>query len=151
PAYLVSAPVGKDSPFPWKMPLFADLDPNGKLLGGTTPTKTLFRGAFQPLYPDFDLQFPDVLRFMIWKRDFDRIAARHRQSGEDTSPALRLPRRGNDHTRGGAPGGPPPDASAADNDLALGWLIEPISSNPYFWGNTAIVVLEDDAQSGCDH
>jgi len=151
PDYLASAPVGKDSPFPWKMPLFADLDPNGKLLGGTTPTKTLFRGAFQPLFPDFDLQFPDVLRFMIWKRDFDRIAARQRQSGEDTMPALSLVRLGNDHTRGVAPGGPTPDASVADNDLALGWLVETISSNSYFWSNTAIVVLEDDAQSGCDH
>jgi hypothetical protein len=151
PAYLVSAAVGKESLFPWKMPLFADLDPNGKLLGGTTPTKTLFRGAFQPLYPDFDLQFPDVLRFMIWKRDFDRIAERQRHSGEDTLPAFSIVRLGNDHTRGVAPGGPTPDASVADNDLALGWLVETLSSNPYFWSNTAIVVLEDDAQSGCDH
>jgi hypothetical protein len=39
----------------------------------------------------------------------------------------------------------------ADNDLALGMLVEAISSNEYYWGNTAIIVLEDDAQDGCDH
>jgi hypothetical protein len=39
----------------------------------------------------------------------------------------------------------------ADNDLALGWLAEAISSNPYYWSNTAIIVLEDDSQAGCDH
>src|SRR5262249_41390828 len=82
---------------------------------------------------------------------FDRIAERQNQTGEDTLPALSIVRLGNDHTRGVAPGGPTPDASVADNDLALGWLTETISSNPYYWSNTAIVVLEDDAQAGCDH
>jgi hypothetical protein len=133
------------------VPLFAELDVNGKVKGGTIPTKTVFRGAFEPLYPDFDLRHPDVLRFMIWKRDFDQIAKRQQQTGEDTLPALSIVRLGNDHTRGVAPGGPTPDASVADNDLALGWLVETISNNPYFWSNTAIVVLEDDAQAGCDH
>ena len=151
PSYLVHPAMGKDSPFPWRVPLFAEVDVNGKVKGGTIPTKTVFQGAFEPLYPDFDLLHPDVLRFMIWKRDFDRIAEKQRQTGEDTLPALSIVRLGNDHTRGVAPGGPTPDASVADNDLALGWLVETISSNPYYWSNTAIIVLEDDAQAGCDH
>ena len=151
PSYLVHPAMGKDSPFPWRVPLFAEVDVDGKVKGGTIPTKTVFRGAFEPLYPDFDLLHPDVLRFMIWKRDFDRIAERQRQTGEDTLPALSIVRLGNDHTRGVAPGGPTPDASVADNDLALGWLVETISSSPYYWSNTAIIVLEDDAQAGCDH
>ncbi len=151
PSYLVHPGIGKDSPFPWRVPLFAELDPNGIVKGGTVPTKGVFQGSFQPLYPDFDLLFPDILRFMIWKRDFDRIAKRQKQTGEDALPAFSIVRLGNDHTRGVAPGGPTPDASVADNDLALGWLAETISGNPYYWSNTAIVALEDDAQSGCDH
>ncbi|PYV93109.1 MAG: hypothetical protein DMG05_02525 [Acidobacteria bacterium] len=151
PSYLVHPGIGKNSPFPWRVPLFAELDVKGNVKGGTIPTKTVFQGAFQPLYPDFDLLHPDVLRFMVWKRDFDRIAERQRQTGEDKLPALSIVRLGNDHTRGVAPGGPTPDASVADNDLALGWLVETISNNPYYWSNTAIVVLEDDAQAGCDH
>jgi DNA-binding beta-propeller fold protein YncE len=151
PSYLLHPRIGKNSPFPWRVPLFAELDANGTVKGGSIPTKRLFQGAFQPLYPDFDLLYPDVLRFMIWRRDFDRIAEKQRQTGEDTLPALSLVRLGNDHTRGVAPGGPTPDASVADNDLALGWLVETISGNSYYWGNTAIIVLEDDAQAGCDH
>ncbi len=151
PAYLVHPVIGKYSPFPWRVPLFAELDVNGNVKGGTIPTKTVFQGAFQPLYPDFDLLHPDVLRFMIWKRDFDHISQRQQRTGEDKLPALSIVRLGNDHTRGVAPGGPTPDASVADNDLALGWLVETISNNPYYWSNTAIVVLEDDAQAGCDH
>ena len=151
PPYLVHPGIGKVSPFPWRVPLFAELDANGNVKGGTVATKTVFQGSFQPLYPDFDLLYPDVWRFMIWKRDFDRIAERQKQTGEDRLPALSIVRLGNDHTRGVAPGGPTPDASVADNDLALGWLTETISGNPYYWSNTAIVVLEDDAQAGCDH
>jgi hypothetical protein len=103
------------------------------------------------LFPTFEMLFPDVFRCLIWKRDFDRIARHRLESGEDTLPALSIVRFCNDHTRGVSPGGPSPDACVADNDLALGWLVEAVSSDPYYWGNTAIVVLEDDAQAGCDH
>jgi len=151
PAHLVHPQIGARSRFAWKVPLFAELDSNEKVKGGSVPTKMVFKGAFQPLYPDFDLLFPDVLRFLIWKRDFDRIARLQEQTGEDTLPALSIVRLGNDHTRGVAPGGPTPDASVADNDLAFGWLVETLSHNSYYWSNTALVVLEDDAQAGCDH
>ncbi len=151
PSYLVHPRIGERSAFPWEIPIFAELNASGKVSGGTIPTKTLFEGVFQPLFPDFELLFPDVLRFVVWKHDFDRIAQIQQQTGEDSMPALSIVRFGNDHTRGVAPGGPTPDASVADNDLALGWLVEAISSNAYYWNNTAIVVLEDDAQAGCDH
>src|SRR5204862_6203927 len=55
-----------------------------------------------------------------------------------------------DHTRGTAPGKPRPAASVADNDLALGRVVEAVSHSPY-WDDTAILVLEDDAQDGPDH
>jgi len=151
PPYLVHPRIGGLSPYPWPVPLFALLDENGRLTGGTIATKTAFKNAYQPLFPDFDQLHPDVLRFMIWKRDFDRIARQQRETGKDELPAFSIVRLGGDHTRGVAPGGPTPDASVADNDLALGMLVEAVSNNEYYWGNSAIIVLEDDAQAGCDH
>ncbi len=151
PSYMVSPLIGDTSPYPWPVPIFALVDESGKMTGGTTPTKVAFKDAYQPLFPDFEQLFPDVLRFEIWKRDFDKIAKLQREKGEDTLPDFSIVRLGNDHTRGVRPKGPTPDASVADNDLALGMLVEAISSNEYYWGNTSIVVLEDDSQAGCDH
>jgi hypothetical protein len=55
-----------------------------------------------------------------------------------------------DHTAGKKPNAPQPAASVADNDLALGRVVEAVSHSPY-WDDTAILVLEDDAQDGVDH
>jgi hypothetical protein len=151
PAYLAGTRLGSTSPFPWSVPLFGLLDESGKVLGGTVATKAVFQDSYQPLFPDFEQLHPDVLRFPVWKRDFDRIAQIQRETGKDTMADLMIVRLGNDHTRGVSPGGPTPDASVADNDLAFGMLVEAISNNEYYWGNTAIIVLEDDAQAGCDH
>ncbi|MGE5325879.1 MAG: phosphoesterase, partial [Deltaproteobacteria bacterium] len=60
---------------------------------------------------------------------------------------LRLP---NDHTAGTRAGMPAPAASVADNDLAVGRVVEAVSHSPY-WDDTAIFILEDDAQDGADH
>src|SRR5262249_34841713 len=60
---------------------------------------------------------------------------------------LRLP---NDHTAGTRVGKPTPTACVADNDLALGRIVEGITKSK-FWKHTAIFVLEDDAQNGSDH
>jgi DNA-binding beta-propeller fold protein YncE len=151
PRYLVHPRIGEVSPYPWSVPLYGMLDKSGRLIGGTIATKKAFKDAYQPLFPDFEQLHPDVLRFVIWKRDFDRIARQQQESGKDEMPAFSIVRFGGDHTRGVAPGGPTPDASVADNDLALGMLVEAVSNNEYYWGNTAIIVLEDDAQAGCDH
>src|SRR5208337_5527077 len=59
-------------------------------------------------------------------------------------------RLGNDHTAGTRPGGPTPKASVADNDLAVGRVVEAVSHSA-LWDSTAIFVLEDDAQNGADH
>ena len=56
----------------------------------------------------------------------------------------------NDHTSGAQAGKPTPRAYLADNDLALGRIIEALSKSPY-WKNTVVFVLEDDAQDGPDH
>jgi hypothetical protein len=65
-------------------------------------------------------------------------------------PALEIVRLPNDHTSGASAGVPTPRAFVADNDLALGRMIEALSKSP-FWKNTAVFVLEDDAQNGPDH
>ena len=65
-------------------------------------------------------------------------------------PSLMIVRLPNDHTAGARAGSPTPQAYMADNDLALGRIVEAISKSP-FWKNTLIAVLEDDAQNGPDH
>ncbi len=65
-------------------------------------------------------------------------------------PKLMLVRLGNDHTSGTSVGMRSPRAMVADNDFALGQLVETVSKSPY-WKKTAILVVEDDAQNGYDH
>ncbi|MDX2064229.1 MAG: alkaline phosphatase family protein [Fimbriimonadaceae bacterium] len=65
-------------------------------------------------------------------------------------PKLMTVRLGRDHTSGTTPGQPSPRACVADNDYAVGQLVELVSKSPY-WKKTAIFVLEDDAQAGFDH
>ena len=65
-------------------------------------------------------------------------------------PRLQIVRLPNDHTSGTSPGKPTPIAQVADNDLALGQVVEAVSKSK-FWPETAIFVVEDDAQNGPDH
>ena len=65
-------------------------------------------------------------------------------------PRLLILRLGNDHTAGTKKGARTPRAMVAENDVALGRLVEAISHSP-FWKETAIFVIEDDAQNGSDH
>jgi hypothetical protein len=73
-----------------------------------------------------------------------------REAGNDTMPNFIVMRLGNDHTAGTTPGGPTPKSSVADNDLAVGRMIDAVSHSPY-WDDTAFFILEDDAQNGADH
>jgi YVTN family beta-propeller protein len=91
-------------------------------------------------FPQFDLGIPDQFRVDIWKQDFDKDVA----SGN--VPNLSILWVMCDHT-----GGPPtPDAEQADNDLAIGRIIDYIS-NSKVWSTSAIFIEEDDAQNGVDH
>ncbi len=86
----------------------------------------------------------DTTRFGQWKRDFDALVA------ANAVPALNTIRLGADHTQGMAVGRPTPYACVADNDLAVGMLIEHLSKSP-IWATSAVFILEDDAQNGPDH
>jgi YVTN family beta-propeller protein len=92
----------------------------------------------------YDQNVKDVERFEQWKADFDILLSKN------AVPSLNTIRLGADHTQGLAVGRPTPYACVADNDLAVGKLIEHIS-NSSIWAQSAIFILEDDAQNGPDH
>ena len=86
-----------------------------------------------------------------WAREFAAYEAQFRADpSKDPLPALTILRLPNDHTYGTRPGKAIPESYFADNDLALGRIVEKVSKSP-FWPNTAILVTEDDAQNGPDH
>jgi DNA-binding beta-propeller fold protein YncE len=101
-------------------------------------------GHINENYPPWDLLITDAKRLEVWKKDFDAEAAR------GAVPALSIVRLGNDHTNGTRPGTPTPRAMVAENDLAVGTLVDIISHSP-IWRDSAIFILEDDAQAGPDH
>jgi DNA-binding beta-propeller fold protein YncE len=130
---------GGVSKWPWAIPL----------LSKNVPTKPELVGHFAPESPDFNLEVPDQIRVNVFLEHFDRWVA-DRVAGKDTMPNYITLRLGNDHTAGTRPGGPTPKSSVADNDLAVGRIVEAISHSAY-WDDTAIFILEDDAQNGADH
>ena len=119
------------------------------LLATNIATKPELVGHFAPEQPDFNLRVPDQIRTEVFLKHLKGWVA-DREAGKDTLPNFILMRLGNDHTAGTTPGGPTPKSSVADNDLAVGRVAEAISHSPY-WDDTAIFVLEDDAQAGADH
>jgi len=112
--------------------------------GEVTATVPGLVGKVHPSYPPYDLSIPDNERVDVWLEEFARF---EKQGG---LPRLNIIRLGNDHTVGTSPGKPTPRALVAENDLALGRLVEAISKSR-FWPESAILVLEDDAQNGPDH
>jgi len=93
-----------------------------------------------PNFPQFDLGIPDQFRVDLWIQDFNNDVT------NNTVPALTEMWIMDDHT-----GGPPtPDAEQADNDLAVGRIIDYITHSP-IWSSSAIFLEEDDAQNGVDH
>ena len=138
----VGDPHGGLSPFPWTVPLFK----------GVKPTKAALRGHFDPLYPDFNTDYPDQLRADEFLNEFAAYThAREANEGPQSQlPAFVLLYLPDDHTGGTRPDHPRPQASVADNDLALGRIVHAVSHSPY-WDDTAIFILEDDAQNGGDH
>jgi DNA-binding beta-propeller fold protein YncE len=95
-------------------------------------------------YRGFDLDYPDVERARTFISDLGEFE----KSGD--MPRFTIMRLGNDHTSGTAAGKIAPLSSMADNDYALGMVVEAVSKSR-FWPNTAIFVVEDDAQNGADH
>jgi YVTN family beta-propeller protein len=95
-------------------------------------------------YAGFDMDIKDVDRMKVFKQDLDSLLA----TGQ--VPQFNTIRLSSDHTSGQKKGKISPLSAMADNDLALGQLVEIISASP-IWKESAIFVLEDDAQNGPDH
>jgi YVTN family beta-propeller protein len=96
------------------------------------------------IYPAFDLTIPDQRRADAWLAEFRE----YERTGH--MPALEILHLPGDHTAGARPGRPTPRAYMADNDLALGRIMETLSHSR-FWATSVVFVLEDDAQDGPDH
>jgi len=101
-----------------------------------------------PFFRGFDNAFPDFYRYKEWERDFDTNYA---QGG---LPSLSLVRFMHDHTGSFATSIDlvnTPDRDVADNDYAVGLLVQKIANSPIYKNNTLIFIVEDDAQDGGDH
>ena len=134
----VGNPRGGPSPWPWAIPY----------MKRTRPTKAAQRDHYDPQFPDFNVDYPDQLRADEFLREFDEFVKGKRSDKE--LPQFTLLYLPDDHTGGTRPGKSTPQASVADNDLALGRVVDAVSHSPY-WDDTAIFVIEDDAQDGADH
>jgi YVTN family beta-propeller protein len=95
-------------------------------------------------YRGFDLDYPDVERAKVFLGELKEF------EGSGKMPRFIIMRLGNDHTSGTAAGHVAPLSSFADNDYALGMIVEGVSKSK-FWAKAAIFVIEDDAQNGPDH
>jgi len=102
------------------------------------------KGEVSPTFAGFDMTMKDQRRVDRWLQEFQGYV----QNGN--LPRLSIIRLGNDHTAGTTPGAPTPRAMMADNDIALGRVVDAISKSVY-WKDSAVFVVEDDAQSGPDH
>ncbi len=136
----VGDPRGSASPWPWPVPMIAK----------DQATMPELVGHFDPRAADFRLDYPDQLRADEFTNEFDGFVKARRTGHGSQLPQFVILRLPDDHTAGTRPGMPSPEASEADNDLAVGRVVDLVSHSPY-WADTAIFILEDDAQDGPDH
>jgi DNA-binding beta-propeller fold protein YncE len=101
-------------------------------------------GLVASSYAGFDLDITDQKRADTWLAEF-RV---YEQNGN--LPQLSVIHLPNDHTKGTVPGAQTPRAMMADNDLAMGRIVEALSKSVY-WKDSVVLAVEDDAQSGADH
>jgi YVTN family beta-propeller protein len=120
------------------------------VLNGTGPAGTMvarspaLEGHIDPHYRGFDLEYSDLERAKRFLSEFQR------HESEGTMPRFQIVRLGNDHTQATKAGKLTPRSYVAQNDLALGMVIEGVTHSK-LWPATAIFVVEDDAQNGPDH
>ncbi len=115
----------------------------GKNWNTTSPIPPL-DGLLVRNFPGYSTNIPDVIRAQLFAGELKKWEAAGRMPN---LVVLQLP---SDHTAGTTPGGHTPKAMVADNDLALGQVVEALTGSS-FWKKMAIFVVEDDAQNGVDH
>ena len=144
------------------------------------PTKRALEGHHSPTFRNFDMLTPDAMtvdsyraaketnadplinaahadarfrgtsRMGEWLKEFQGFVADLQAGRGDHLPSLSIMRLPEDHTEGINPNFPTAQFYVADNDYAVGRLVEAVSASPY-WRDTAILIVEDDAQDGPDH
>ena len=102
------------------------------------------QGHMAPHSPGFNLDIKDQVRADAWEHDFDSLVT------INAVPQFSTLRISNDHTSGQKKGKYSPIAAVADNDVAVGRIIEHLSKSPV-WKESVVFILEDDAQAGPDH
>ena len=124
---------------------------HGEFVNRSKDKPGTYVGAFERLtpytcefFPGWDLKIPDLERYRKWKQDFNNFIKL------DSLPAFQIIRLPNDHTAGTAKDFPTINAMVADNDYAVGLLIETLSKSK-FWKESIVFIVEDDAQNGSDH
>lgn len=139
--YIDLARYGSSTPIP------LERDPHSKNLQVAYATKAELQANLDPFYRGYDNNFPDFYREQEWEREFDQFD----QNGE--LPALEFVRLMHDHMgnfKTAIDGVNTPERQQADNDYAVGKLIERVARSQYK-SDTLIFVIEDDAQDGADH
>src|SRR5208282_1855710 len=147
--------------FPLKKSLEGHLSATHREFDLYTPdsmTADSYRAAVESHSPDLalisgsnhDSRFRGYSRISGWLEEFRGCVEARRKGEPDSFPAFNIVYLPNDHTNGFRPRMPTPQFYVADNDYALGLLVQEVSASPY-WNDTAIFVLEDDAQNGPDH
>jgi YVTN family beta-propeller protein len=134
-----------EEPPPDQIPL--ERHPFDKKLQVAYPTKEGLMDRTDPYFRGFDTAFPDYWREIEWEREFDRFVR------DGQMPDLCLVRFMEDHMgsfKKAIDGINTPERQQADNDYAVGRLVERVAASP-FNDNTIIIVVEDDAQNGADH
>jgi len=116
----------------------------GEFADDYKPNIPILKGHYCHYYTGWDQKVRDTTRVGQWEWDFDSLVAIH------ALPQLNTLRIINDHTEGLRKGRPTPFAHCADNDLAVGMLVDYLSRSPV-WKESVVFVLEDDAQDGPDH
>jgi len=120
------------------------LNGTAKVKVNVKPSNASITALTHPGYAGFPLQMPDVARAKMFT---DQLA---KWEAAGTLPNLVYVFLPNDHTSGTSPAWPTPRAMVADNDVALGRIVEAISKSK-FWATSCILVTEDDPQNGFDH
>ena len=127
---------------PWADPDNCD---SGAVFSDLTRLSSRFGEHVDPKFPGWNLGCSDhAVREPEWEREFNGFVA------NGNLPGLEIVYFPNDHNAGTSPGAATPQSYMADNDLAVGKLVDAVSHSRY-WKSTAIIVVEDDAQDGPDH
>jgi hypothetical protein len=117
---------------------------SGRFASSPAVTAPTLEHRYDPKYISWNLDYSDVGRYREWKREFEAFVRR------GDLPALEYIWLPNDHTYGSRPTKLTPAAYIAQNDYAVGLVIEAISHSSV-WKSSAIFITEDDAQDGADH